>query len=205
MKGGPHDGVGARSRAQLEEGAASKDARRTLNEREIRVAGRLAVVDRKQYERELEARLNAWQHSMARREESETQLEGEAERHAAATEEDRIRDAQLYSSDDEDAGSPTRKRSEALHAFEEEEEVRRSRQREEAFDAAVDWAASTMMCTPVSAPARAPFVQQQLSPIESEQEFTYDSDAEREGGERASATPPYDADTELAEYTAMSA
>ena len=86
-----------------------------------------------------------------------------------------------YSSDDEDVGSPARKRSEALHAFEKEEEVRRSRQREEAFDAAVDWAASTMMRTPVSAPARAPFVQRQLSPIASEQEFTYDSDAEREG------------------------
>ena len=36
-------------------------------------------------------------------------------------------------------------------------------------------------------------------------EFTYDSDAEREGRDRASATPPYNADTELAEYTARSA
>ena len=62
-----------------------------------------------------------------------------------------------------------------------------------------------MMRTPVSAPARAPFVQRQLSPIESEVEFTYDSDAEREGRDRASAMPPYDADTELAEYTARSA
>ena len=100
--------------------------------------------------------MNAWQHSMARREESETPLEGEAERHAAATEEARIRNAQLYSSDDEDAGSPARKRSEPLHAFEEEEKVRRSsqRKREEAFDAAVNLAASTMMLTSVSAPAR---------------------------------------------------
>ena len=50
------------------------------------------------------------------------------------------------------------------------------------FDAAVDRATSTMMSTPDSAPARAPFIQQQLSPIASEQEFTYDSDAEREAG-----------------------
>ena len=38
------------------------------------------------------------------------------------------------------------------------------------------------------------------------QEFTYDSDAEREGRHRDSdlPPPPYDADTELAEYTAVS-
>ena len=60
---------------------------------------------------------------------------------------------------------------------------------------------------PVSTPARAPFIQQQLSPIASEQEFTYDSDAKREGRQRESDSPPppYDADTELVEYTAMSA
>ena len=64
-----------------------------------------------------------------------------------------------------------------------------------------------MMSTPVSAPARAPFIQQQLSPTASEQEFTYDSDAEREGRQHNSDSqpPPYDADTELVEYTAMSA
>ena len=126
--------------SQLEEGAASDDEMHALNEREIRVARRRAVVeDREQYERELEARMNAWQQTMARREESETLLEGEAERQAAAIEEARNRAAQLYSSDDEDTGSPARKRSKPLHAFEEEEEVRRSSQRErdEAFDAAV--------------------------------------------------------------------
>ena len=131
--------------------------------------------------------MNAWQQTMACREESETPLEGEAERHPAAVEEARNRAAQLYSSsDEEDAGSPARKRSEPLTAFEEEEEVRRSSQRErdEAFDAAVDRATSTMMSMPVSTPARAPFIQQQLSPIASEQEFTYDSDAEREGALR---------------------
>ena len=53
------------------------------------------------------------------------------------------------------------------------------------------------MRMPVSAPAWAPFVQRQLSPIVSEEEFSYDSDAERKGRERASATLPYDADTEL--------
>ena len=103
-KGGPRVGAGARSRAQLEEGAASEDEMRALNEREIRVARRRAVVeDREQYDRELEARLNAWQQTMARREGSETPLEGEAERHAAAVEEARNRAAQLYSSDDEEA------------------------------------------------------------------------------------------------------
>ena len=145
---------------------------------------------------------------LTRHSESETLSEGEAVKHAVAVKEARNRAAQLYSSSfEEDAGSPARKRSEPLHGFKEEEEVRRSSQRErdEAFDAAVDRATSTMMSTPVSAPARAPFVQQQLSSIANEQEFTYDRDAEREGRERASATPPYDADTELAEYTAMSA
>ena len=68
-KGSPRDGAGVRSRAQLEE-EASEDATRTLNEREIRVARRREVLE--QYERELEARLNAWQHSTAFREESET-------------------------------------------------------------------------------------------------------------------------------------
>ena len=142
---------------------------------------------------------------MARREESETLSEGEAEKNAAAVEEARNRAAQLYSSsDEEDAGFPARKPSKPLTAFEEEEEVQRSSQRvhDEAFDAAVDRATSTMMSTPVSAPARAPFIQQfiqQLSPIASEEEFTYDSDAEREGRHRDSDSPqpPYDADTEL--------
>ena len=139
--------------------------------------------DREQHARELEARLHAWQQTMARREESETLSEGEAERQAAAMQVARNRVDPLYfSSDEEDAGSPARKRSEPLTAFEEEEEVRRSSQRErEAFDAAVDRAISTMMSTPVSAPAQAPFIQPQLSPIASEEEFTYDSDAEREG------------------------
>ena len=64
-----------------------------------------------------------------------------------------------------------------------------------------------MMSTPVSAPTQSPFIQPLLSPIASEEEFTYDSDAEREGRHRDSDSPlpPYDADTELAEYTAMSA
>ena len=129
------------------------------------------VEDREQYDRELEARLNAWHQTMARREESETLSEGEAEKQAAAIEVAHNRVDPLYSSsDEEDAGSPARKRSEPLTAFEEEEEVRRSSQceRDEAFDAAVDRATSTMMSTPVSAPARAPFIQQQLSPIASE-------------------------------------
>ena len=69
----------------------------------------------------------------------------------------------------------------------------------------MDWAASTLMRTPVSAPTRAPFVQQQLSPISSEEEFTYDSAVERKGLDCASNPPPYDADTELAKYTARSA
>ena len=66
---------------------------------------------------------------MARREESETLSEGEAEKHAAAVEEARNRADPLYSSsDEEDAGSPARKRSEPLTAFEEEVEGRRSSQ-----------------------------------------------------------------------------
>ena len=82
------------------------------------------VEDRKQYDRELEACLNAWHQTMAHREESETLSEGEAEKHAAAVEEACNRAAQLYSSsDEEDAGSPARKRSEPLNAFEEEEEA----------------------------------------------------------------------------------
>ena len=164
--------------------------------------------DSEQYDRELEARLNAWQQTMARREESETLSEGEAERQAAAMQvaSNRV-DPLFFSSDEEDASSPARKRSEPLTAFEAEEEVRRSSQRErDAFVAAVDKAASIMMSTPVSAPAQSPFIQTQLSPIASEEEFTYDSDAEREGRHRDSDSPPppYDADTELAEYTAMS-
>ena len=79
-KGSPRDGAGACGRAQLEEGAASEDATRTLNEREVRVARRRAVVDREQQGRALEARLNAWQQSMERREESKAQEEGEVER-----------------------------------------------------------------------------------------------------------------------------
>ena len=56
-----------------------------------------------------------------------TLLEGEAENNAAAIEEAHNRADPLYSSsDEEDAGSPARKRSEPLNAFEEEEEVRRS-------------------------------------------------------------------------------
>ena len=55
-KGGPRVGAGARSCAQLEEGAASDDETHALDEREIRVARRRAVVeDREQYERELES------------------------------------------------------------------------------------------------------------------------------------------------------
>ena len=81
MKGGPGDGAGARSRAQLEERAASEDTTRTLNERKLRVARRRAVVDREHQDRALEARLNAWQQSMECKEESEAQEEGEAERH----------------------------------------------------------------------------------------------------------------------------
>ena len=67
---------------------------------------------------------------MAGREERETLSEGEAERQAAAMQVARNRVDPLYSSsDEEDAGSRARKRSEPLTAFE-EEEVRRSSQRE---------------------------------------------------------------------------
>ena len=82
------------------------------------------VEDREQYDRELEARLNAWHQTMALREESETLSEEEAEKQAAAIAVARNRVDPLYSSsDEEDAGSPARKRSEPLTAFEEEEEA----------------------------------------------------------------------------------
>ena len=79
-KGGPRRGAHSRSRAELEEGASSKEETRAPNAREIRVARRRRVVedreqyDREQHARELEARLYAWQQTMARREESETLL-----------------------------------------------------------------------------------------------------------------------------------
>ena len=85
----------------MEDGAASEDVARTLDEREIRVARRRAVVDQEQQDRALAARLNAWQQSMERREEGETQEEGETERHAVATEVDGGRGAQRYPSEDE--------------------------------------------------------------------------------------------------------
>ena len=90
-------------------------------------------------------------------------------------------------------------------AFEQEEDLRRRTQRHDASAELMDWAASTLMGTPVSALPRAPFVQRQLSPIPSEEEYTYDSAAERQGLDRASYPPPYNADTELADYTARSA
>ena len=84
-KGGPRGGARARSRAELEEGASSEEETRAPNARKIRVARRRRVVeDREQQARELDARLHAWQQTMARREESETLSEGEAERQAAA-------------------------------------------------------------------------------------------------------------------------
>ena len=65
--------------------------------------------DREKYDRKLEARLNAWHQTMARREASRTLSEGEAERQAAAMQVARNRVDPLYSSsDEEDAGSPAR-------------------------------------------------------------------------------------------------
>ena len=116
----------------------------------------------------------------------------------------------FFTSDEEDASSPVRKRSEPLTAFEAEEEMRRSSQQRarDAFVAGVDQAASNMMSTPVSAPAQSPpsVRQTQLSPIASEEEYTYDSDAEWEARRRGSDSPPppYDADTEMAELVALS-
>ena len=159
--GGPRGRARARSRAKLEEGASSEEETRALNAREIRVARRRRVVeDREQRECEdLDARLHVWQQTMARREASRTLSEGEAERQAAAAMQvarNRV-DPIFFSSDEEDASSPARKRSEPLTAFEVEEEVRRSSQRDrDAFVAAVDKAASNMMSTPVSAPTQSP-------------------------------------------------
>ena len=119
------------------------------------------MVDREQQDHELEAK-----------------EEGETERHPAATEVDHGRGAQRYPSEDENAYSPPIKREDALCAFEEAEDVRRYGQHDDVPVDVMDWEASTLMRTPVSAPTRAPFVQRQLSPIPSEEEFTYDSAAE---------------------------
>ena len=78
-KGGSREGARKPRGAQLEEGAACEDAAQALDERERRVARRGAAVDREQQDCELEARLNAWQRSMERREEGEAQEEGETE------------------------------------------------------------------------------------------------------------------------------
>ena len=76
--GGPLGRARVCSRAELEEGASSEEETRALNAREIRVARRRRVVeDREQRERDdLDARLHAWQQTMARREASETLSEG---------------------------------------------------------------------------------------------------------------------------------
>ena len=118
-KDGSRKGARTRGGAKLEEGVASEDAARALDEREGRVARRRAVVNQEQQDRELEARLNAWQPSMERREEGEARKEGETERHAVATEVDHSRSAQRYPSEDENAYSLPSKREVALRAFEE--------------------------------------------------------------------------------------
>lgn len=63
------------------------------------------------------------------------------------------------------------------------------------------------MSTPVSAPPPASFDQRQLSPIKDEEEehYSYDSGEGRQGVDRETGTPPFDADTKLANWTAGSA
>ena len=82
-------------------------------------------MDQEQQDRELGARLNAWQRSMERGAEGEAQEEGETERHVAATEVDHGRGVQRYPSEDENQYTLPSKREIEQRAFEEEEDMRR--------------------------------------------------------------------------------
>ena len=172
----PRAGVRTREGAELGERENGEDAMRApteeLGEREQRVARRRAVVEQEQQERELEARVNAWQRERESRGDGEAREEGETERHATATEVDHRRGAQRYSSEDENVYSLPTRREVALRAFEEAEDARRIAQRDEEPVDLLDWAASTLMRTPSSAPPRTLFAQRQLSPIPSEEDFT---------------------------------
>ena len=161
-----------------------------------------SCVNALQHEREYEARMNALQRERENEGEGEARDKGETERHSTATEVDQRRGAQLYSSENENAYSLPTRREVALRAREEAEQARRRAQRDD--EELKDWAASTLMRTPSSAPPRTLFAQRPLSPIQSEEEITYDSAAERDL-ERLSDQSLYEDDTELAEYTARSA